>query len=370
VTIPRLDVDEDVARGSTLPREAYFDRAWQDALADRVLARAWHLVSHDATAVTRPGRLTPVDLLPGCLDEPLLLSCDARGALHGLSNVCTHRGAVLVPAAAGAASITCGYHGRRFGLDGRFLSMPRCEGAKDFPSPADDLPRVALGRAGHFLFASLDPAVPFERWIAPLASVLPDESAAWAHDPASDRTYDVAAPWIAYVENYLEGFHVPFVHPGLAEALDPGAYDVVPLDVGVRQVGYAADRAAPALDVAPGPRGADRAVAAAWLWLFPTTMFNVYPWGLSVNVVEPVAEGRTRVRFLSFVRDPSLRAAGAGGDLDGVEREDEAVVERVARGVRSRLYRRGRYAPSEEAGVHRFHRLLAAALNGDAFPPR
>jgi choline monooxygenase len=88
-------------------------------------------------------------------------------------------------------------------------------------------------------------------------------------------------------------------------------------------------------------------------------MFNVYPWGVSVNVVKPLAVDRTRVTFLAFVWDPSKREKGAGAGLDRVEREDEAIVEAVQRGVRSRLYGRGRYSPTRETGVHHFHRLLA-----------
>jgi len=89
---------------------------------------------------------------------------------------------------------------------------------------------------------------------------------------------------------------------------------------------------------------------------------------LSVNVVKPLAADRTRVSFLSYVWDESKLDRGAGAALDRVEREDEAVVESVQRGVRSRLYDRGRYSPAREQGVHHFHRLLAAAL-ADSSPP-
>jgi choline monooxygenase len=63
------------------------------------------------------------------------------------------------------------------------------------------------------------------------------------------------------------------------------------------------------------------------------------------------------------VRDPAKRHAGAGGALDRVEAEDEAVVEAVQRGVRSRLYHGGRYSPAQERGVHHFHRLLCRFLD-------
>jgi choline monooxygenase len=93
-------------------------------------------------------------------------------------------------------------------------------------------------------------------------------------------------------------------------------------------------------------------------------MFNFYPWGVSVNVVRPLAVDETRVSFLSFVWDASKLGKGAGASLDRVEREDEAIVESVQKGTRARLYTRGRYSPAREQGVHHFHRLLARDLAG------
>ena len=75
-------------------------------------------------------------------------------------------------------------------------------------------------------------------------------------------------------------------------------------------------------------------------------MFNFYPWGLSLNVVTPQAAGRTKVSFHSYVWNQALRESGVGAGLHRVEMEDEEVVESVQRGVRSRLYDRGRYSES------------------------
>jgi choline monooxygenase len=117
-----------------------------------------------------------------------------------------------------------------------------------------------------------------------------------------------------------------------------------------------------AFELPAGHPDAGRRVAGYYFWLFPNLMLNFYPWGLSVNVVEPVAIDRTRVRFLAWVGNAALRDRGAGADLHAVELEDEEVVESVQTGVRSRLYDRGRVSPTREAGVHHFHRLLARAL--------
>jgi choline monooxygenase len=200
--------------------------------------------------------------------------------------------------------------------------------------------------AGH-AFAALDP-------MAPLAEVLGDMQAGVASlplgamrpDPSRDRDFTVKAHWALYVENYLEGFHIPFVHAALNEVVDYGSY------------ASELDRYSN-LQLAHDKQGR---VAARYWWVFPNLMLNFYPWGLSVNVVQPQAIDRTRVLFRSFVWDESKLERGAGAGLDRVEAEDEAVVEAVARGVRSRLYTRGRYSPTRERGVHHFHRLLCEFL--------
>jgi choline monooxygenase len=180
-------------------------------------------------------------------------------------------------------------------------------------------------------------------------------------DVAASRDYEVEANWALYVDNYLEGFHVRFVHPELSETLDLPQYATELFPHAVLQLGVAASGDV-AFEPPAGHPDHGRRVAAYWWWLFPTTMLNLYPWGLSMNVVEPLSVSRTRIRFLTYVADESLRGRGAGGDLHKVELQDEAVVQQVQRGMRSRLWRPGRYSPQHERGVHHFHQMMAAAL--------
>jgi choline monooxygenase len=264
-----------------------------------------------------------------------------------MSNVCTHRGNILVGRACRAKQIRCGYHSRRFDLAGKMTFMPEFKEARDFPRPADDLPQVAFGEWAGQAFAALDPAAPFDAFFeAARASVATDPVASLTHDPTRDREFPVRAHWALYVENYLEGFHIPFVHAALNEVVDYGSYSTELHRYSNLQL--ARDR--------------QGGVAARYWWVFPNLMLNFYPWGLSLNVVEPQGIDRTRVLFRSFVWDAARLDRGAGAGLDQVEAEDEAVVEAVARGVRSRLYTRGRYSPTRERGVHHFHRLLCEFL--------
>lgn len=357
----RLPIDPDIARAETLPGRAYGDVALHDAIRERVFARAWHLVA-DESAVKVPGQVHPTTLCDGLLDEPVVLTRDRDDHLHCLSNVCTHRAALVCEGPGVLSQLRCRYHGRRFALDGAFVSMPEFEQALDFPRPEDSLPKLALERWRNFLFASLAPSIPFGEWIEELdrrAGFLPLERATL--DPAGTRDYLVRANWALYVDNFLEGFHVPYVHGGLAARLDYGGYRSELGRWGNLQVGPAAG-AEETFDFPAGHPNAGERVAGFWIWMFPNLTWSFYPWGVSINVIEPLAVDRTRVRFLQYVWDPSKLAASAGNAIDRVEREDEVVVESVQKGVRSRLYRAGRYSPARESGVHQFHRLLSAAL--------
>ena len=347
-------IHEDIACAQTLPAEFYRDPAIFERLRERVFARSWQLVD-GAENTAAPGSLLPFQLLEGCVDEPLLLARDAGGTLRGLSNVCTHRGNLLCTEPGAAKTLRCRYHGRSFGLDGKFQSMPEFEGVKDFPSAADNLPQIPLGRLGPLVFSACNPAFAFDDLISPVRQqmkFLPFDRLAF--DPAGSREYRVKANWALYCDNYLEGFHIPWVHPGLAKVVDYGSYKTELFSWCNLQV---AEAASPA-DAFDGS-----GIAAYYFFLFPNTMLNFYPWGLSINVVVPAAVDQTRILYRSWVLDASRRSAGAGGALDRVEEEDEGIVEQVQKGIRSRLYRRGRYSPSRETGVHHFHRLLTKLLD-------
>jgi choline monooxygenase len=350
----RLHVHPDIRVAETLPGEVYVSPALYERVRERVFVRSWQLVG-DAEALAAPGHARPFRLLPGCLDEPLVLCRGGDDRTRCFSNVCTHRGNLVVQAEGAVQSLRCGYHGRRFGLDGRLVSMPEFADARNFPRAADDLAKVALERWQRFLFASLAPSYPLADLVAPMtARIAPEQLGALRCDPEGARSYEIAANWALYCDNYLEGFHIPYVHAALAQAVELATYRTELFPWGSLQVALAKRDE----DAFTG----DERVAAYYFWLFPNTMFNFYPWGLSINIVEPLGPERTRIVYQTYVSDPDRLGRGAGGALDRVEREDDAIVEAVQQGMHARLYRRGRYSPTRELGVHHFHRLLAQAL--------
>jgi choline monooxygenase len=161
-----------------------------------------------------------------------------------------------------------------------------------------------------------------------------------------------------YCENYLEGFHIPFVHAGLNEVLDFGNYTTEIFRYSNVQIGIAKDGEA-CFDLPKTSPDHGKNIAGYYFWAFPNVMLNFYPWGISVNLVKPRSVNETKVSFLIYVTDESKLNIGAGSDLHNVEMEDEEVVENVQKGVRSRFYKYGRYSVTREQGTHHFHSLIA-----------
>lgn len=360
----RLAIHPDISVAETPPGWLYQDAAVLERLREAAFVPGWHLVPQ-AAAVKAPRHILPFTLLPGCLDEPLVLTRDETGTLHCVSNTCTHRGTIVAEGETHSPALRCRYHGRRFNLDGTFHSMPGFDGAVGFPTPADHLRPCGLDRWGALGFVSLAPRLPFAEWIAPVASRLGFlDAAALEFDRSFQHDYHIAANWALYVENYLEGFHVAYVHQGSLSALDLDDYGTELFEHGVLQVGVGRS-GEEGFRLPAGHPDQGRNVVAYYYWLYPNLMLNFYPWGLSVNVVVPLSPERTRVTYLRYVlRGAALPTRGASGDLHRVEMEDQEVVESAQLGLRSRLYTRGRYSPRHERGPHHFHRLLERDLSG------
>jgi choline monooxygenase len=356
-----LHVDPAIQRAWTIPSAFYTDPEIFEAAKERIFARSWQWVG-DLDGLRAPGTVFPFTLLEGCLDEPMVATRDMDDRLHVMSNVCTHRGMTVAETGGNERYLRCRYHGRRFGLDGRFQFMPEFEDADGFPCDKDHLPAVPWGVWGKFLFASVAPAAPLEDFLAPVI-----ERLGWlplhefVFEPTRARDYLVKAHWALYVDNYLEGFHIPFIHAGLNETLDYGHYTTHAYPWGNLQLAQSKQPSGTFDLPATSPDHGSH-ISAYYYWVFPNLMLNFYPWGLSVNVLKPLGPSLTKVSFLPFVWDASKLAEGAGAELDRVEREDEVVVEAVQRGVRSRFYDRGRYSPAREQNVHQFHRLIGQML--------
>ena len=257
----------------------------------------------------------------------------------------------------------CTYHGRRFDNEGNFEYMPEFRDAKNFPRPCDNLHNFPLRKWGELLFIGFNPVFDFNKVINKMSErvgFLPLEK--FRFDQSLSKDFKIDSHWALYCDNYLEGFHIPFVHDGLNKVLDYSNYKTELYEHCNLQIGFS-DESNEVFNFPKDHMDYGSNIAAYYFWVFPNMMFNFYPWGLSINIVKPLSINKTKVSFLTYVYDESKLHKGAGNDIDKVEREDEFIVENVNNGIQSSFYKEGRYSPTREQGVHHFHCLLAQFLN-------
>jgi choline monooxygenase len=358
----QFNVDPNIAKAKTIATDVYLKPEYFEKAKENIFANTWQFIG-DTDQVKENGWVTPVNLLEHYINEPLMLSRDKSGALHCLSNVCTHRGNLLVEKPCKLNDIRCKYHGRRFQLDGNFTSMPEFKEVENFPSKDDNLTNLPLFQWGKWLFTSLNANVqaePFLKEMMQRVSWMPFQE--FNFRPELSRDYIINANWALYCENYLEGFHIPFVHAGLNSVIDYGNYTTELYPYSSLQLGLTKDDDEMIFDLPSTSPDTGKKVAGYYFWVFPNMMFNFYPWGLSINVVKPLEVDKTKVSFISYVWDESKLRQGAGANLHQVEMEDEDIVQNVQKGIRSRFYKYGRYSVKRETGTHHFHRLLADFL--------
>ncbi len=350
----RFDVDEDIRVARTIPSEFYHSKDIFRNLKS-MFNKSWQFVGN--TDLLETCNVSPRIILEGILDEPYVLTKD-RGRIRCLSNVCTHRGNIVCKEACDTKTLVCGYHGRQFSVDGKLKFMPEFEDVENYPETSDNLPEIELGFWENMMFIINDKKCELSELTEPMTDRmgwLPMNE--FRFKPELSRSYDVDANWALYCDNYLEGFHIPHVHKGLNKELDYEEYYTETVENVVIQIGIGKENET-TFDLPDDHHDQGKDIAAYYFFLFPNMMFNFYPWGLSVNIVEPLKPARTRIRYLTYVWKKELQGEGAGGDLDKVELEDDDIVEAVQKGVMSQAYNRGRYSPAKEAGVHHFHLLL------------
>jgi len=345
--------EKDLSLASTLPASLYVEPEVLALERDRIFARTWQPVGN-LVDLAEPGAFVTADVA----GEPVVVTRTLEGDLRAFYNVCRHRAGPLAEGKGRRKLLTCRYHGWTYALDGKLLKTPEFEGVKNFDPACSGLVPVRVETFGPWVFVNLDAhAEPLARVLGEIV----DETAPFdltAFRPVARRDYDIACNWKVYVDNYLEGFHIPYIHAGLNATLDYGDYRVELLPGATLQLGTSKSKEG-CFDIPAGHPDHGTNIAAYYYWIFPNTMVNVYPWGISINVVRPLAPNLTKVSFLPYVWDETKRGSGAGADLDRVEREDEAVVNLVQKGMRSRFYARGRYSPAREDGTHHFHRLIS-----------
>jgi choline monooxygenase len=369
---PLPPFEPDLAKASTLPAWTYTHRDVLAVEQRRIFARTWQPIGATAD-VAEPGSFLTAEVA----GAPILVVRDAgrnggppgSGELRAFYNVCRHRAGPLAEGCGRRKTLTCRYHGWTYALDGRLLATPEFDGVQGFDKATNGLLPVRVAVWGPFVFVNLTPP---DEPCEPLESVLgaiPAEAAPYALETMTRgerRDYVVACNWKVYVDNYLEGYHLPVVHPGLNRELDYAQYRVETFRRYSRQ--HAPIRPGnPDAKVQRQYAGTtSEPMSALYYWVFPNWMVNVYPDNVSINIVVPQGPDETLTIFEWYFRPDVLASKEARERVvsfgDEIQHEDIAICEAVQKRLGSGVYDRGRFSVARENGVHHFQGLVLEHL--------
>jgi choline monooxygenase len=345
-------------RASTIPSAWYFDPDHHRRELERVSGSTWQQVALTAQ-VGRAGEYVTAEVA----GEPVVVVRGRDGAVRAFSNVCRHRAGTVARDSGCVQAFSCSYHGWSYALDGALLAAPEMDRVEGFDRADFGLVPVRCEAWGPLVFVTLDAAAaPLADTVAVLAARA-ERTAFAAMEFAVRVPYTIECNWKVYVDNYLEGYHIPRAHPGLAKVLDYKRYYVRTEGNTVTQGGP--DRLPPGVARAAG---VDES-RYLYVWMFPNFMLNVSPDYAQTNLIVPLGPERTLCLFDYFFRPGGDAEAEARRERsiawsDEIQREDVWICESVQRNLHSRTYASGRYSAKRENGVYHFHELLRRALAG------
>jgi choline monooxygenase len=321
----------------TAPASWYAEPQFWPRERTGIFASNWQFATHES-AVAEP-RAWAAETLAG---YPVLLVRGEDGVLRGFHNVCRHRAGPLVREASGVCDgvLTCQYHGWRYALDGRLRAARDFGAADGFDVREYGLFPIELEIWRGLIFAAVEPnRPPLTDLLAPLDQRLGD--ADWSDlRIALRRTHVLACNWKTYVENYLEGYHVSTMHPGLDADVQSDKYEV-------------SIEGRVAIHYAP-PRAPDAVYDGLWAWVWPNIGVNVYQRGLMIERMSPIGHTHTQLDYFYLTPGGEAVSTETMAMSDQVTAEDKWIVERVQANLNAGVYDRGRLSPKHENGVAAF----------------
>lgn len=370
----------------TLIPDAYTSPEYYAVEQERVFAAGWVAVAC-TSQLAKPGDILPVEVA----GQPLFLTRDLDGQLQGFYNVCRHRGAQLITESCSVGRfVRCPYHSWAYDLKGACLGTPLFEGSaipadmqgifdmggvKQFDKADYGLLPVRVASWGFLIFVNLDPeAMPLMTWLGDLEARMGgyrlDE---W--QITHEKRFDIKANWKLVAENFMEYYHLPWVHPELVKVSrmeDHHRYQGPGMYVGFTTSPIATDERSGFTSLPPLAtlQGSD-AYSARFYWLFPNIAVSVLPNHAFLLMLQPDGPSHTVERAI-LLAHPESRGLPGGeetldqimGFWDEVNREDIGIVERVQSGLRARPYDGGRMCYRFEETIHRFQNMAIDRMIG------
>jgi choline monooxygenase len=324
----------------------YVDPATLERERQNIFARTWQLLG-PAAQVVEAGQYAAAEIA----GLKVFAIRGRDGKLRAFRNVCRHRGARLLEEGAGrCATIRCPYHQWVFSDDGKLVTAPWFGEDPEFRPQDWPLEPIQAREWRGLLFVAIDPIEPLESQLGELIGELADEPIETYLPVRSERVY-FDANWKIYTDNFVEGYHIPGVHPQFFRAIDFEAFKTTAHKGYVRMT-------------APPRDGLF--YRGKWLWMWPNWTLSLFKGGMNTSRINPLGHDRAEQIYHFYFADVSEATAAARADTIernlAVVREDYEICVATHKNYATGAYRSGPLSPRHEQGVHYFQTRVAESL--------
>ena len=346
-----------------LPGIAYTSSEFFEMEARGLFAASWSFVGF-AHQLANVGDVQPLTVA----GKPAFLVRSESDQIHAFHNVCRHRNLKLIDRPRHCdALITCPYHRWSYDFCGQLRLAPYFGGEKSglpdgFELADHGLYPIRCHTFHDWVFINMDgQAERFEDFIKPIERQLTGFELDEFIPVTTLEFGEISANWKLLMENFIEPYHVQYVHKTTTSQPLEDHYVVADEHCLGSAVDLTAEQQAKAGEGTLG-------VSSRYLTLFPNFVLGLYhPDQLGVHLNCPVSADKTqqsRVIYLHRDSDQSHAAVEHARQLwDSVHREDHHMCERLQAGRYSSVAEGGGVlSPHWEASVRRFQELVAEAV--------
>ncbi len=321
-----------------LPASVYVDPEVFDLERQQLFSKYWQLLG-PGSAVAAPGGYISEDIA----GIKVLVIRGQDGELRGFRNVCRHRGAQLLALGTGSChSIRCPYHNWRYENTGELRHAPWFGEDPDFDLADWPLQSIHVEQWRGLVFACVDPQISLIEQLGATIDEIEDVELESYINTHSERL-EFTANWKIYTDNFVEGYHIPGIHPEFYQAIDFEGFKTCAADGLVKMT---------------APIKRDLFYHGRWYWMWPNWTISLFNGGVNTSRINPVGHNRTELIYHFYFEDSSQSTAPdrnktISSNLE-VIRQDFQICLETHNNYLSGGYQPGPLSPRHEQGVAYF----------------
>jgi choline monooxygenase len=332
---------------TNLEARYYVDPDLSEAERQRIFKRHWQMLGPTAR-LANPGDYLAVDVA----GWKLFALRGRDGVLRGFHNVCRHRGARLLAEGAGnCPRLRCPYHQWVYDHTGALRQAPWFGDDAAFKTEDWPLKPVHIAEWRGLVFLAIEPDSTLLEQLGDLPEEVAEEPME-TYTAVEEHRFVMQSNWKTYTDNFVEGYHIPGIHPGFMKVIEFAQFETVAQNGMVRMS-------------APQKNGS--IYGGKWLWMWPNWTLSVFPGGMNTSRINPLAVDSTELIYNFYFADTGAESAASRRhtiDVNlGIVREDFGICEHTQRNYASGAYSPGPLSPRHEQSVVYFQAMVKAALD-------